>query len=188
MLARIGMNTQSLILAILNFGDATGYEIKKQSTEGAFSFFVDISYGTIYPTLARLEAEGFVSSRSEIQSGRPDKKVYALTEKGREEFVRLLDALPQKDKFKSEFLLIAMCADLCRPDLIEKAVDKQIGEVRDVLAIIEEMDQDCDHPSTRWVTNFGRHVKQAALDYLQNNKASLVAISANGTGIRDAAE
>jgi len=54
------MNTQSLILAVLNFGDATGYEIKKQSTEGAFSFFVDISYGTIYPTLAKLEAEELV--------------------------------------------------------------------------------------------------------------------------------
>ena len=54
------MNTQSLILAILNFQDATGYEIKKQSTEGPFSYFVDVSYGSIYPTLSRLEKEGLV--------------------------------------------------------------------------------------------------------------------------------
>ncbi|MEO1142750.1 MAG: helix-turn-helix transcriptional regulator, partial [Pseudomonadota bacterium] len=54
------MNTQSLILAILNFEDASGYEIKKESSEGAFSYFVDISYGSIYPTLAKLEADGLV--------------------------------------------------------------------------------------------------------------------------------
>lgn len=182
------MNTQSLILAILYFGDSTGYEIKKQSTEGAFSFFVDISYGTIYPTLAKLESEGMVSSRSEVQSGRPDKRIYSLTERGREEFVRLLDHLPQKDKFKSEFLLVAMCADLCNPELVSAAVDKQISEVSEVLALINEMDEDCDHPATQWVTNFGRHVKQAALEYLNQNKDELVSIAGSGMKVKDAAE
>ena len=84
------MNTQSLILAILNFQDATGYEIKKQSTEGPFSYFVDVSYGTIYPTLSRLEKEGLVTCRSQAQEGKPDKKVYTITPAGRQMF---LDAL-----------------------------------------------------------------------------------------------
>jgi len=183
------MNTQSLILAVLNFGDATGYEIKKQSTEGAFSFFVDISYGTIYPTLAKLEAEELVSSRSETQSGKPDKKIYSITELGRAEFIRLLhyDA-PQKDKFKSEFLLIASCAHLCSPALIEKALDKQIGEVQEVLSIITELSQECDDPSTQWVTGFGRHVKQAAMEYLTENREGLVAIAGTGLERKDAAE
>ena len=95
------MNTQSLILAILNFEDASGYEIKKESSEGAFSYFVDISYGSIYPTLAKLEADGLVEGRSEAQSGKPDKKVYSITDKGREEFISTLSVAPQKDKFKS---------------------------------------------------------------------------------------
>lgn len=182
------MNTQSLILAILNFEDATGYEIKKQSTEGAFSFFVDISYGTIYPTLAKLEAEGFVICRSESQAGKPDKKIYSITDKGRDEFVRLLDTIPQKDKFKSEFLLVSMCADLCSREQIERALDKQIAETREVLDIVCELSEGCDHPSTQWTANFGKHVKAAALEYLTQNRQSLIDMAGSGLEMKDAAE
>ncbi len=182
------MNTQSLILAILNFGDATGYEIKKQSTDGAFSFFVDISYGTIYPTLAKLETEGFVVSRCETQVGKPDKNIYSITDKGQDEFVKLLDTIPQKDKFKSEFLLVAMCADLCSREQIEKALDKQVAEVCEILDTINELRAGCDHPSTEWVANFGKHVKEAALDYLTKNRSSLVDQAGSGLITKDAAE
>jgi len=37
------MNARTLCLAILNFGEATGYEIRKQSIEGDFGYFVDTS-------------------------------------------------------------------------------------------------------------------------------------------------
>ena len=105
------MNTQTLILAILNAGDASGYEIKKFSSEGSFSHFVDISFGSIYPTLAKLEADGLVTGRSETQSGKPDKIVYSITDAGRAAFIGALSSPPQADKFKSEFLLVC---DVCR--------------------------------------------------------------------------
>ncbi|MEM9330943.1 MAG: PadR family transcriptional regulator [Pseudomonadota bacterium] len=182
------MNTQSLILGILNFGDATGYEIKKQSSEGAFSFFVDISYGTIYPTLSRLEAEGLVAGRSETQSGKPDKKIYSITDRGRAEFIRLLNVVPQTDKFKSEFLLITMCAGLCSREVIETAIDKQIKDTEDVLKIINDLREGCDHPATQWVTSYGLHVKQAALEYLTNNRDSLIHLAGEEIEMKDAAE
>ncbi|MGI9350975.1 MAG: PadR family transcriptional regulator [Rhizobiaceae bacterium] len=182
------MNTQSLILGILNFGDATGYEIKKQSSEGAFSFFVDISYGSIYPTLARLEAEGLVVGRSETQSGKPDKKIYSITDNGRAEFVRMLNMVPQTDKFKSEFLLITMCAGLCNKEVIAKAIDKQIADTNEVLQIINDLRDGCDHPATQWVTNYGIHVKEAALKYLTENRVSLLEIAGSEIVIKDAAE
>ncbi|MEM7215845.1 MAG: PadR family transcriptional regulator [Pseudomonadota bacterium] len=182
------MNIQSLILGILNFGDATGYEIKKHSTEGAFSFFVDISYGSIYPTLSRLEAEGLVDGRSESQSGKPDKKVYSITDRGREEFVRMLNVVPQTDKFKSEFLLITMCAGICTPETIREAIDKQIGDTRQVLQIIKDMQQGCDHPATQWVTNYGIHVKEAALNYLTENRETLLQLAGSEMNLKSAAE
>ncbi|MEM7067820.1 MAG: PadR family transcriptional regulator [Pseudomonadota bacterium] len=183
------MNTQSLILSILNFGDASGYEIKKQSSEGAFSFFVDISYGTIYPTLARLETEGLVTSRSEAQSGKPDKKVYSITELGRAEFIRMLDVIPQRDKFKSEFLLVSMCAGLCSKETIENAIDKQIGDTQEVLQIIEDMREQCEgDAASMWVTDYGIHVKKAALEYLTKNRQSLLDMAGGELQRKDAAE
>lgn len=182
------MNTQSLILGILNFGDATGYEIKKQSSEGAFSFFVDISYGTIYPTLARLEAEGLVTSRAETQSGKPDKKIYSITDEGRAVFAKMLSRTAQTDKFKSEFLLIAMCADISSPEVISKAIDKQIGDTQQVLDIINDLSDGCEHEATQWVASYGRHVKEASLQYLNKNRDSLIALAGDNPTLKDAAE
>lgn len=182
------MNTQTLILAILNFEDASGYEIKKQSSEGAFSYFVDISYGSIYPILAKLEADGFVMGRSESQSGRPDKKVFSITDKGRQEFIKTLTSPPAIDKFKSEFLLVAMCADLTSPQIITKAIDKRIVEMEDLLKVIGRLRSDCDHPATQWITSYGLHVKGADLEFLKNNRDSLIAMAGRVVKLDEAAE
>jgi PadR family transcriptional regulator AphA len=74
------MSVRGLCLAILSGGDATGYEIRKESTEGRFSYFDDASFGSIYPALARLEAEGMVTVREEPQAGKPARKVYSITD------------------------------------------------------------------------------------------------------------
>ena len=65
------MNVRTVCLAILQFGDATGYEIKKMSTEERFAFFVDASFGSIYPALSRLQDDGCVTVREEYESGKP---------------------------------------------------------------------------------------------------------------------
>ncbi len=42
----------------------------------------DISPGTLYPTLHRLEAEGLLSSRSVVEEG-PSRRVYRIATEGR---------------------------------------------------------------------------------------------------------
>ncbi len=182
------MNTQTLILALLNFDDASGYEIKKHCTDGSFSYFVDISYGSIYPTLSRLEKEGLVSGRSEAQDGKPDKKVYSITPTGRIEFLKTLATPHQKDKFKSEFLLVAMCADQTDPSVIQTAVDSHIDEVQGILDHINELGCDCDHPATKWISDYGTHVMKAKLEFLSANRDSLISMAASNTSLTQAAE
>jgi len=182
------MNTRTLILAILNFENATGYEIKKQCTDGAYSYFVDISYGSIYPTLSKLEAEGKVAGRSEVQNGRPDKKVFSITEKGRQEFITTLATPPAIDKFKSEFLLVAMCADITSPEIITHAIDKRIVEMEELIKIITDLRADCDHPATQWITSYGLHVKNSDLEFLTNNRDSLIAMAGKQIKLDEAAE
>ena len=182
------MNTQTLILAILNFGNASGYEIKKESSEGVYSYFVDISYGSIYPTLAKLEAEEFVTCRSETQSGKPDKKVYSITDKGRAEFISALSIPPAHDKFKSEFLLVAMSAGLTSPEVITRAIDNRIREMEELVELISGLRSECDHPATQWITSYGLHVKGADLDFLRNNRDSLIAMAGLNKTLDQAAE
>ncbi|MFK5979766.1 MAG: PadR family transcriptional regulator [Rhizobiaceae bacterium] len=171
------MNINTLILAILSAQDATGYEIKKLSTDGHFSYFVDISFGSIYPTLARLEKEGKVTLRTEAQSGKPDRKIYSITNTGRMEFIAALAQPPAPDKFKSEFLLLAINAGLQPVDVIKNAIEARIEYIQGTMKKIEGIMADCDNETTAWVGNYGHHCMKCDLDYLIKNKSTLIGLA-----------
>ena len=182
------MNVRTLILAILRAKEASGYEIKKMSSEGPFSYFIDISFGSIYPTLARLEQEGLVDCRVEHHPGKPDAKIYSITEKGCAELVQGLRHPPQKDIYKSEFLLQAINAELTGPEFLVKTLDERISRLEGDLAMLEEIATDCDHPATCWVVNYGKHIMHADIAYLRRHRGELVAIAGARDSSSQAAE
>ena len=168
------MNVRTLCLAILQVDDATGYEIKKASTEGLFQHFVDVSYGSIYPGLAKLEKDGMVTCHALAQTGKPDRKVYSITELGRVEFINSINVMPQPDKFKSEFLLLAINANLANPQILEAAVDAQIAYHENELAMMREALEECDQPALIWTVNYGIKTIEAQREYLIENKNQLL--------------
>lgn len=183
------MSVKTLCLAILNCGDTTGYEIRKHLTEGNFSYFEDASYGSIYPTLARLEVDGLVTVREEAQAGRPSRKIYSITDKGRAEFRKSLQELPAPDTFRSPFLLIAMWAELAGPETIGKAIDARMDNLRTEIAKLNTILQECDHPGTRFIVEYGLNCMNADLDFLVREKSRLIEIAATGQGaVAQAAE
>ena len=54
------MQKDTLCLGLLSLGPRSGYEIK-QMFEGPLSDFYSLSFGTIYPTLNKLQSEKYVS-------------------------------------------------------------------------------------------------------------------------------
>lgn len=70
------------ILAIIQQKEVYGYEIS-QTLKGYG--FGDISEGTIYPLLLRLEKNGCVTSKYSESNQGPKRKYYLLTEKGKQE-------------------------------------------------------------------------------------------------------
>ncbi|RCV90156.1 PadR family transcriptional regulator [Billgrantia montanilacus] len=78
------------VLSVLHRKPMHGYEVVQaveKSTKGCCS----PSEGTVYPMLNEFEAGGYLSSSAEVVQGRT-RKVYALTEKGREAFQVAVDA------------------------------------------------------------------------------------------------
>ncbi len=122
------MDVATLCLAVLAHGPASGYEIKKALEDGPYSHFYRASFGSIYPALARLAGDGFVSGRELEQAKRPDKKVYRLTVAGRRELSRRLQAPIGPDYIRSEFLLVLFHAELLparhRRALIEERIQR----------------------------------------------------------------
>jgi DNA-binding PadR family transcriptional regulator len=74
--------TSYALLALLKeFGESTSYEIKR-ALESSIENFWPVPHTTAYEEPARLAAAGYLSARQE-EGGRR-RRVYALTEKGRE--------------------------------------------------------------------------------------------------------
>lgn len=71
---------EGCILRIINEKTTYGYEIMLSLREKGFS---DVSEGTIYPLLLRLEKQGSISSRLLPSPLGPKRKYYTITEDGR---------------------------------------------------------------------------------------------------------
>ena len=102
--------TAYVILGMLGLGARTGYDIKGV-VDRSTRFFWAASYGQIYPELRRLEKAGLVDGKSS-PSGARKRKEYRLTEGGRAELVRWLEAPPQMPELRDESLLKLFFADM----------------------------------------------------------------------------
>ncbi len=78
-----------VLLGLLCDRPQTGYSMKK-TIEQAIGHYYKISNGQIYPTLKRLEALGHATMRVEHNDGKPDSKLYHITDSGREAFLQWL--------------------------------------------------------------------------------------------------
>jgi PadR family transcriptional regulator AphA len=173
------MSVRSLCLAILSFGDATGYEIRKEATEGRFSYFDDASFGSIYPALAKLTSDGMVTVREEIQSGKPPRKVYSITEAGQNEFFATLCGPQAPDTFKSPFLLVAIYAEQVGPEVIRRAIDRRREQVQAELKHLTDHENsgECPHPGSSWIRQYGIACMKFTLAYLDQHGEELIRIA-----------
>jgi len=168
------MNVRTLCLGILAFEEASGYEIKKAVEDGMFSHFIEASYGSIYPALTQMLADGLVTVREQVQEGKPLKKAYSITAAGRKALETSLHELPQQDKFKSEFLFQALFRDKVVPEHLEAVFDGQLAFLYDELATIEECRQSAEPGSGHaFVNGYGRAVVSAAIQYMEESRNSL---------------
>jgi PadR family transcriptional regulator, regulatory protein AphA len=171
------MDIKTLCLGILTMGEASGYEIK-QVFEDAFSHFYVAGFGSIYPALAALASEGHVTVNNIEQEKRPAKKVYRLTDSGREAFNAALMATYPHHRVRSEFLTLMVFAHLLPEEQLKKIFDTRLADIeRQMLAIDEYMDEvkcECEVlPGVRFAGDFGLAVLKAAQDFILQHRAEL---------------
>ncbi|PWW42211.1 MULTISPECIES: PadR family transcriptional regulator [Paenibacillus] len=143
------MNTQHVILGILHNQPCSGYEIK-QYFEQYFSFFFDASFGTIYPTLAKMEKSGLLTKESVRQEGKPDKNVYTLTPEGAAEFNTYLMSPLEAEVFRSDFLMRLYFGELADEETVEGWVRSELNRKEGLYAELQ-----------RQMKQFGEHISPA---------------------------
>lgn len=97
-------DTKYAILGLLTTGCNTGYEIK-QLIDRSLNHFWKISYGQLYPILKQLVEEGLATVQETNQEGKPDKKEYYLTDKGKQQLSEWLQSPINIPTEKNEVLL-----------------------------------------------------------------------------------
>ena len=133
------MDIKTMILGFLMHGSMTGYELKKRFSL-SFSFFSALSYGSIYPALKKLEQEGWITLKVEVQDGSPNRKVYTITDSGRKFFLENLRKPFTLERQKSAFLArLFFFAHLTREERLTTANRylESIKEMQKTLVAVE---------------------------------------------------
>ena len=113
------MALEHAILVSLAEKASTGYDLARRFDKSIGQFWT-ASHQQIYKVLARMEASGWIDATHVAQDGRPDKKVYDLTDAGRAE-LRGWIALPAEP-------------ESARSDLAVKVRGAAYGDAKAVVA------------------------------------------------------
>ena len=115
--------TRLLILGVLRDKQPThGYEVRRELESWGAENWANIAYGSIYHALSKMAEEGLIESASTDRTeGRPAKTSYFVTERGEEEFQRLLreywwEYTPVVDPFQ---VALAFMDSLPREELLD---------------------------------------------------------------------
>jgi len=168
------------ILGVLSLRPMSGYDVKKL-IERSIAHFWNESYGQIYPILNRLAAEGYAERRREKQTGKPDRHVYSITAKGRQELERWLAVPARPEPARSE-LLLKLFLGIAGPvaDSV-KQIEHVQARQREALATYEDIERQlckemADSPQLPFsllTLHYGQHRCRATLQWCDESLRAL---------------
>ena len=161
---------------MLTDGEASGYDLKKYF-ESSFGHFFAAGYGSIYPALASLAAKDLVSCKCIPQEGKPDRKVYSITDAGREQLLSALEKPNPSHKIRSEFLATVCFAHLMQNEQIQTVLDNRVAEIETYETLFDEFEHECMQETPtgmHFTVGMGRAVMLAMKKYIQEHGHELL--------------
>ncbi|MFZ1084919.1 MAG: PadR family transcriptional regulator [Terracidiphilus sp.] len=139
-----------VLLGLLTIESMSGYDLG-QTIRTSVGFIWNESYGQIYPNLKKLAALGCVSAKTERQKGKPDKRIYSITAKGRERLVEWLAVEPQPEIARNELLLKLFFGAQVSPEIsiehVERMMKRERAFLREFRRIeLEEISKNQQYP------------------------------------------
>lgn len=119
------MSLRSVIAAVLTQSAMTGYEITKEF-DLVLGYFWKATHQQVYRELGRMTEAGFVRFTVVEQDGRPDKKVYELTDAGRQMFDAWLNETTPPRRVSDPLLVKFFAGEYAGRDTLLR----QLGEAR----------------------------------------------------------
>ncbi len=133
------------VLGLLKERSMHGYQLSRELSESLGGFW-RVSYGSLYPTLRRLEREGAVERVFDDQEVVRRKNVYRITEKGEKLFFELLqesphDNTPEDTRFRVRLAFFKYLPPETRIRVLERrraALEDRLNTIRGSLRTTRE--------------------------------------------------
>jgi DNA-binding PadR family transcriptional regulator len=150
------------ILELLRRKPLTGYDIKKRF-EKSLAFCWHAEHSQIYPELKKLETRGLVKSRQEIQTSRPNKRVFEITETGEAELRDWQRTPPGPLKVKDDLVLRLFAVDMMDTDeavgILQEARRLHQERLDEYRGILERLEIEYGHlPDSEHSSLFGPYL------------------------------
>ncbi|OEJ27434.1 PadR family transcriptional regulator [Streptomyces agglomeratus] len=163
------------LLALLARGPAHGYELKQGLEQLLGAAYPQPNVGQIYVTLGRLEKSGLIEGEEIAQSNRPNKKIYRLTDAGREALHVWFEDPTDEPRVRDEFFMkLALAPASGMADqitLINKQRRQYLNTLRDLSKLAATEDRD-NRISQLLIEGAMLHL-QADLDWLERCQEEL---------------
>ncbi|MGW7438924.1 PadR family transcriptional regulator [Streptomyces sp. NPDC054849] len=104
------MALRHAVLAALLDAEYSGYELAKSFSIGVANFWHALPQ-QLYAELAKLEKEGLVEGRQVVQEGRPNKRLFQVTDAGRDELEKFAAAASKPLVIRDDLLVKVQTAD-----------------------------------------------------------------------------
>jgi PadR family transcriptional regulator, regulatory protein AphA len=153
----------------------TGYDLKTQYFDESIGYFWPADQAQVYRTLDKMAEEGWVESRIEVQEGRPNRKIYAITEAGYDELQRWLVEHHPVPAVREPFLIQTYFAGMLPNgqilDLLAeriKAHQALLEEYQQVpLPPLDELTDQREHTMARLTLEFGLRYQQMQMEWIK---------------------
>jgi DNA-binding PadR family transcriptional regulator len=94
----------------------------------------------VYPTLRKFEEKGFVKKEIVVQTGRPNKNVYAITETGRDYFLQRITAPHEPFDYVLDFLVRVLFFRFLSEEQVFKEFEEEINSLQEQIDNLETME------------------------------------------------
>jgi PadR family transcriptional regulator AphA len=176
------VSIRQFILGLLTRQPMSGYDIKRFLK--SLSWLIDSpSFGSLYPALHALLEDGLVTVEIIPQQDKPPRKIYSITDTGKETLQEWMKQPAASDPSLKAFLMrLVLASNLSQADLVMHLKQRQSQVAAQLQQTTETIDGDADL-GERLALGYGLAVANAELNWLDNalTRLSQQAISAEAT-------
>lgn len=168
------------ILVVLTESACSGYDISKHFEESVGCFW-KASQQQIYRELGKMARQGWVSHTTVPQTGKPDKKVYAMTEAGKVELLRWFQEPSEPTPIREDLLVKVLAGPHIDRDWLEKELfhrrqlhEHQLAKYREKEAMFKTLENPEPQQQFRYLTlRRGIRYEESWLDWCDEVHAFL---------------